>query len=179
MQKWFHAALSSANADGVGWCRKVGARSNRAGLDALVHAVQAKCTHDSNFTVVSLDAFVVNIGRHMPPPVASTGTSESLHMRCTASVCWAPVGSSFVFRLSHLPSKFGFRLSVRKTFQLYSCFRFLSSLYPHQGHVKAFFNSKHFTAFMFGFDASASILAVANKSTTNGETSRANKKNQI
>ena len=114
MQKWFHAALSSANADGVGRCRKVGARSNRAGLDALVHAVQAKCTHDSNFTVVSLDAFVVNIGRHMPPPVASTGTSESLHMRCTASVCWAPVGSSFVFSFVSPPFQVWFSLVCTK-----------------------------------------------------------------
>ena len=33
------------------------ALGNRAGLDALlVHAVQARCAHDPNFTVVSLDA---------------------------------------------------------------------------------------------------------------------------
>ena len=32
------------------------ALGNRAGLDALVHAVQARCAHDPNLTVVSLDA---------------------------------------------------------------------------------------------------------------------------
>ena len=32
------------------------AHGSRAGLDALVHAVQARCAHDPNLTVVSLDA---------------------------------------------------------------------------------------------------------------------------
>ena len=199
MQKWFHAALSSANADGIGRCRKVGARSNRAGLDALVHAVQAECTHDSNFS-----RFFRRICRKHEPPYAAAGCFyRNFGVSAHALYCVRLLGSGWIllrffvclkvpplgiaesvkqerFFRCYLPSKFGFLcLSVRKTFQLYSCLRFLSSLYPHQGHVKAFFNSKHFTASMFGFDASASILAVANKSTTNGETSRANKKNQI
>ena len=37
-------------------CRHQYALGTRAGLDALVHAAQARCAHDPNLTVVSLDA---------------------------------------------------------------------------------------------------------------------------
>jgi len=61
------------------------ALGNRAGLDALVHAVQARCAHDPNLTVVSLDASR-RVRRHQPP-VDSSGTPVPPCCRCAAPVC--------------------------------------------------------------------------------------------